>query len=96
MQGMTRCEGMRSIVHSVATSGCMETQSSRAMPAYGVDPPQICTVNGSEYGACGGRRTAVPSSGYVRPPRKLSTEPGMLGSCFVVAKVCSSKILASL
>ncbi len=96
MHGMTRSEGMRSMVHSVSASGCMETQLSRATPAYGVDPPQISTFRGSEYGAYWGIRTAVPSSGYVRPPRKLSTAPGMLGSCFVVANVFSSKILASL
>ena len=68
MQGMTRCEGMRSNVHfGAAASGCVETQLSRATPAYGVDPPQIKIVSGSEYGAYCGMRTAVPSRGYVRP-----------------------------
>ena len=97
MQDMVRCEGLLSNGHfGAAGPDCVETQLSRAMPAYGLDSSHFSTVNESRYGAYCGKPTVNSSSGCVRPFGKLLTKPGMSGSCAVVAKVLSSKVLASL
>ena len=38
----------------------------------------------------------VPSSGYVRPARKLLTFPGMLGRTLIVSNLTGSRMRASL
>lgn len=86
---------IRSIVHcGFGTSGCVLTQLSSATPK--LEPPQTRMVSGSEYGAFCGNVTTEPSMGYVRPARKLVTEPGMFGSTFTVASVTGSSRRASL
>lgn len=86
---------MRSIVHAgFVASGWMLTQLSNATPKF--EPPHMRIVTGSVYGACCGSITAAPSLGYVRPARKLVTDPGILGNTSTVCRLTGSKMRASL
>jgi hypothetical protein len=86
-----------SIVHvGLAASGVAETQLSMEYPPLEVDPPQAKTVSGAVKGAYCGSATIDPCNWYVRPPNGSFTAPGKFGSVLIVAKVFSSKILASL
>jgi len=97
MHGITRLLGILSMVQfAFGTSGEIDTQLSSAISGPGVEPPQIMIVKGLVYGACWGMRTAEPSKGYVRPPRKLLTAAGILGRVRRVLSEDSSRMRASL